>query len=731
MEMYRTLSNTSLNTNQNFISNKRSDIILPNQTEHIPHIAVDIGGSLAKVVWFSIQPDGAGRLNFAKFETSKIDQCIGFLQGLLTERQDSRVRIRATGGGAHKFYDLFTRKLAVTLQKEDEMECLITGLNFLVRQIAYEVFTYDERRPDPIQFESTSKELFPYMVVNIGSGVSILKVTSDETYERIGGTSLGGGTLWGLLGLLTDAKDYDEMLEISKNGDNKNIDMLVGDIYGGDYSKIGLKSTTIASSLGKVIKVAPEDRKTAFKQEDIAISLLYMVSNNIGQIAYLHAQAHGIQRIYFSGFYISGHPSTMNTLSYAISFWSKGKMKAQFLRHEGYLGAVGAFLRDPPSNTRLGSFSENFSHIDKLSINGLSTVGTLEEYPSDLVPFPLLKDLESYNPDTSNLSDPALQSYWIDLLDVNLKYLVDIAVQKNSDAETRASMFESMYRHHLTALRSKPNAYGPLTVRSLLLLREQCLREMGFNDIFRGVKEAENAAAIKGFVPLITKLDLLEPAQLVDTLLDNIMAGGNHTTINPRSSEIQVMLEKGELDFLSAKAKIGFNFKLNDKEKFRNRLLTHAYKKTIIFVDNSGADLIFGILPFVRYLLKRGTHVTIAANTHPSVNDVTASELKQIVNEISKLDSIFEIAITTDMLAIVPTGSGSPCLDFSRISEEVCAASHQVDLVIVEGMGRAIHTNFHCRFNVESVKVGVFKNPQIAKELNANMYDGLLLYEIP
>jgi len=28
--------------------------------------------------------------------------------------------------------------------------------------------------------------------------------------------------------------------------------MLVGDIYGGDYSTIGLKSSTIASSFGKV-----------------------------------------------------------------------------------------------------------------------------------------------------------------------------------------------------------------------------------------------------------------------------------------------------------------------------------------------------------------------------------------------------------------------------------------------------------------------------------------------
>ena len=70
------------------------------------------------------------------------------------------------------------------------MECLISGLNFLVRQIQYEVFTYDERRPEPIQYENNSQDLFPYMLVNIGSGVSIIKVTSDETYERISGMLL-------------------------------------------------------------------------------------------------------------------------------------------------------------------------------------------------------------------------------------------------------------------------------------------------------------------------------------------------------------------------------------------------------------------------------------------------------------------------------------------------------------------------------------------------------------
>lgn len=73
-------------------------------------------------------------------------------------------------------------------------------------------------------------------------------------------------------------------------------------------------------------------------------------SNNIGQIAYLQAQNHNLEHIYFGGSFIRGHRQTMNALSYAIRFWSKGKKQAYFLRHEGYLGAVGAFLRKQPHN---------------------------------------------------------------------------------------------------------------------------------------------------------------------------------------------------------------------------------------------------------------------------------------------------------------------------------------------------------------------------------------------
>lgn len=93
------------------------------------------------------------------------------------------------------------------------------------------------------------------------------------------------------------------MLALSEAGDNAAVDMLVGDIYGQDYGKLGLKSTTIASTFGKVFK---KGEKRAFSPEDISRSLLYAVSNNIGQIAYMNAEKYGLDRIYFGGCFIRG-----------------------------------------------------------------------------------------------------------------------------------------------------------------------------------------------------------------------------------------------------------------------------------------------------------------------------------------------------------------------------------------------------------------------------------------
>lgn len=120
---------------------------------------------------------------------------------------------------------------------------------------------------------------------------------------------------------------------------------MVGDIYGKDSNaldKLGLTADIVASSFGKL--VALQDPAAGLKQEDLARALLLMVTNNIGQVAYLNAQLHNTKNIYFVGNFLRHNAISQQRLSYAINYWSRGKMEALFLEHEGYFGALGAFL---------------------------------------------------------------------------------------------------------------------------------------------------------------------------------------------------------------------------------------------------------------------------------------------------------------------------------------------------------------------------------------------------
>ena len=49
----------------------------------------------------------------------------------------------------------------------------------------------------------------------------------------------------------------------------------------------------------------------------------------------------------------------------------------------------------------------------------------------------------------------------------------------------------------------------------------------------------------------------------------------------------------------------------DDFDDWLQQLNRQPYKSAFIFVDNSGVDIILGIFPFARLLLKHGTHVSI------------------------------------------------------------------------------------------------------------------------
>jgi type II pantothenate kinase len=268
-------------------------------------------------------PDNGGRLNFINFETHRIGLCIDFIKQLKLEHQKLNGSARdglcvvATGGGAYKYYDKLKEALDVNILREDEMQCLITGmiatlqprrqpsrkltppatgLDFFITEIPNEVFTYSDAQPMEFSEPRPGPEVYPYLLVNIGSGVSMIKVSGPKEFQRVGGTHLGGGSFWGIMSLLTGARTFDDMLAMADRGDNSGVDMLVGDIYGMDYSKIGLKGTAIASTFGKVFRlksspeqqaedgdgvVDDEDDQTngdpRFSHEDMSRSLLYAI----------------------------------------------------------------------------------------------------------------------------------------------------------------------------------------------------------------------------------------------------------------------------------------------------------------------------------------------------------------------------------------------------------------------------------------------------------------------
>ena len=51
-----------------------------------------------------------------------------------------------------------------------------------------------------------------------------------------------------------------------------------------------------------------------------------------------------VERVIFVGNYLCGNKMSMQMLAYAMDYWSRNTIKALFLEHEGYFGALGSML---------------------------------------------------------------------------------------------------------------------------------------------------------------------------------------------------------------------------------------------------------------------------------------------------------------------------------------------------------------------------------------------------
>jgi type II pantothenate kinase len=508
----------------------------PNKIYHLGNlIGMDMGGSLSKICLFApytVGGDGVkalldfvqsettyggtgvreeslsfestkfgGRFHFIRFETSRTKGAVEMLKRVLLSSNTSnngyrKLVIHATGGGALKYAQLFETELGVKLEPEDELETILRGIVFIMMEYPETCYaikpavesqsTVDAvegvvpmhiRVPSPIK---AVDELFPFLVVNIGSGVSIVKVDSPSSMRRVSGTAVGGGTYFGLCKLLTRCETFEEAMDMADRGDSRRVNMLVSDIYGeGGYNRVGLPGSVTASFFGKAASAlgatrpassgshediiearrdeqwfrilrttasfhAPaaalavyfgeiiypiggglitllcvciialtvdfvrrnrrrarkqilirqgssnttattstttpspnisllrpnivDGKEVVFRDEDIARALVTMVAQNVTQLAYLNAKIHKTKRIVFTGNFLRHNAIALRVLTTNLTLWSGGDVQAVFMEHEGYFGALGAFLSSvnderndlpvpPPRVSRTGSLN--------------------------------------------------------------------------------------------------------------------------------------------------------------------------------------------------------------------------------------------------------------------------------------------------------------------------------------------------------------------------------------
>jgi type II pantothenate kinase len=178
--------------------------------------------------------------------------------------------IAITGAGASKIKNNI---FGIPTQKVDEIKAIGTGGLFLARSLPG-----PEAGADPI------------VIANVGTGTAIIRAGKDGIVH-LGGSGVGGGTIYGLAKKLLPTADFNGIMELAKDGRLDQVDLLLEDITDTDISFLHRQST--AANFGKTLDSAGNS--------DIALAILNMVYQVIGMISVFAARNIGVGRVVITG----------------------------------------------------------------------------------------------------------------------------------------------------------------------------------------------------------------------------------------------------------------------------------------------------------------------------------------------------------------------------------------------------------------------------------------------
>jgi type II pantothenate kinase len=336
---------------------------------------------------------------------------------------------------------------------------------------------------------------------------------------------------------------------------------------------------------------------------------------------------------------------------------------------------------------------------------------------------PQLLHPATYRPCEWDLAaDPSGRAYWVGLFITHLDLLTDLIVQEYPRTNGRqVAAFRRDYVATMQSFEADPERFAPADVLRLTALRRDLLTRHGFPDPFLGVKQRENEAALALLPGVLAELEALPANAQLEALTVGLMAGNIFDLGSPATI---AQYQAGLAGFREARARQPARpWLMDDLEPWQARWRDAPYRHVFWFVDNAGSDIWLGCIPLVRWMLRAGARVTLAANSGPALNDITASELVALLPQAGAAVPDLGEALAGGRLAVVATGSDLPLLDLTRLDARCTAAAADADLIILHGMGRGIESNFSVRLRCDSLHTASLKDAQVAGQIGGRLFD--------
>lgn len=327
--------------------------------------------------------------------------------------------------------------------------------------------------------------------------------------------------------------------------------------------------------------------------------------------------------------------------------------------------------------------------------------------------------------------NPVMLKHWQGIFRSNFTYMMKLfRMYRDRGTVSRGKTAREEMNTFLDRLESRNLTRQFPTVHHITIFRENLLQNHGLEDPYREEKLQATKKALSLYPRIIRKLDGIADFKNKMKECCYRVFGGN--TVDLGSVEISRQLSRKSLQYSDIMKRVRRKKWFLDHfdvwmEKLSNT--AHTGSPILFFVDNAGHDFVCGCIPMARTLAETGFTVLLITNETPSLNDVTFEEALVIFNRLQTLDTTLRSMKDRTRIRIISNGNRVPGIDFRYVGGLVNMDSRKSAMMILEGQGRAIETNWKTRFGIDCVRISTVKERTVADAIDASPLDLILRFD--